>query len=159
MQHIVGVGEMRISKEGSDLLVTHGLGSCLGIVVHDPVAQVGGLLHAMLPTAALNPDKAKAQPGMFVDTGVRELLYQMVCSGAAIGRLILKVAGGATMQIENEERLAIGRRNYLTLKKFLWQFDLLVQAEDVGGELPRTMVFEVGSGRVRLSSRGQEKNL
>ena len=80
MRHIVGIGDMRVSKDAGDLLVTHGLGSCLGIAVHDPVSHVGGLLHAMLPTATLNPEKARLRPLMFVDTGMRELLREMVAS-------------------------------------------------------------------------------
>jgi chemotaxis protein CheD len=56
-----------------DLLVTHALGSCLGLMVYDPEARVGGLLHAMLPLSKINPEKARSNPFMFVDTGVPRL--------------------------------------------------------------------------------------
>ncbi|MCE9544009.1 MAG: chemotaxis protein CheD [Planctomycetia bacterium] len=150
---------MRISNDTSDLLVTHGLGSCLGIVAYDPVARIGGLLHAMLPTATLNPEKARLRPFMFVDTGVRELLRQMVALGATVRRMKVKVAGGASMQTGEQDRLAVGKRNYLMLKKALWQHDLLLDAEDVGGSSPRTLYLEVGTGQVRLSSLDQHKSL
>jgi chemotaxis protein CheD len=150
---------MRMSGVGGDLIVTHALGSCLGIALHDPMAEVGGLIHAMLPTSTLNPEKAKRNPYMFVDTAVPALLDEMLAAGAAKNRLVVKVAGGAAMPSGNGDRFAIGKRNYLMLRKVLWKHDLLLDAEDIGGETPRTMSLEVGSGHVRLSVQGQEKDL
>ena len=68
-RHVVGVAEMKVSNQPNDVLVTHALGSCLGIAVHDSVARVGGIFHVMLPTASVNPGKANENPFMFVDTG------------------------------------------------------------------------------------------
>ena len=56
MRHVIVVGDMKTGRRG-DLLITHALGSCLGLMVFDPVAQVGGLLHAMLPLSKVNPEK------------------------------------------------------------------------------------------------------
>ncbi|HOC39715.1 MAG TPA: chemotaxis protein CheD, partial [Thermodesulfobacteriota bacterium] len=61
MKVIVGVADMKIGKEG-DQLVTHALGSCLGLMVYDPVIRIGGLLHAMLPLAKINEEKARTNP-------------------------------------------------------------------------------------------------
>ena len=69
MKYIVGVADMKISAEKDDLIVTHALGSCLGITIYDPVACVGGMLHVMLPLSTIDPNKAAANPYMFVDTG------------------------------------------------------------------------------------------
>ena len=70
MKQIVGVADMKVSTTPGDVIVTHALGSCLGIAVHDPVAGVGGLLHVMMPEGRMNQEKAEANPFMFVDTGV-----------------------------------------------------------------------------------------
>jgi len=35
---VVGLGEVKISKDPDAVLVAYGLGSCLGIAVYDPVA-------------------------------------------------------------------------------------------------------------------------
>ena len=75
MRHVVGVGDMKIGRAG-DVLVTHGLGSCLGLMIYDPVVKVGGMLHAMLPLSSINPQKAESNPFMFVDTGVSLFLKQ-----------------------------------------------------------------------------------
>lgn len=159
MRHIVGVGDMRISSVPGDQIVTHALGSCLGVVIHDPGARIGGLVHVMLPTSSLNPEKAKANPSMFVDTGLPVLLQQVLAAGAEKNRLVVKAAGGAVARGNNGDRFGIGKRNYLTLRKVLWQNGLLLDAEDIGGDLPRTMHLEVGTGRVWLSWAGQNTEL
>ena len=159
MNHIVGVGAMHISNVDSDVIVTYALGSCLGVAAYDPGAKVGGLLHVMLPSSETNPEKAKANPYLFVDTGLPAFLQELTEAGAQKGRLVVKVAGGSTFHEGAGDRFLIGKRNYLMLKKVLWKQSLLVDAEDVGGQSPRTMYLEVGSGRVGLNFVGQEKAL
>src|ERR1700731_1162142 len=43
--HVVGIGDCKVSNEPEDVLVTHALGSCIAVMIHDPVARVAGLLH------------------------------------------------------------------------------------------------------------------
>ena len=45
MDVIVGVADMKVSRDPRVILVTHSLGSCIGVAVYDPVVKVGGLLH------------------------------------------------------------------------------------------------------------------
>ena len=156
---IVGVADMKVSSTPGDVIVTHALGSCLGIALHDPVAMVGGLLHVMMPLSTIDPVKAKRNPFMFVDTGVPAFFRAAYAAGAVKSRLVVKVAGGANVQGSAVDRFAIGRRNYIVLKKVFWKNDILIDAEDVGGSSPRTMYVDVGSGRVWLSTAGQENEL
>lgn len=159
MKHIVGVADMKVSASPGDVIVTHALGSCLGVAVHDPGAAVGGLLHVMMPQSNLNPEKARAHPFMFVDTGVPAFFQNVYQAGGLKGRLIVKVAGGANVHTGGEDRFAIGRRNYILLKKMFWKNGILIDAEDTGGAAPRTMYLQIGSGRVWLSTAGVEKEL
>ena len=50
----------RCPDRPDEVLVTYSLGSCIGLSLYDPVARVGGLLHAMLPLSSLDPVKAAA---------------------------------------------------------------------------------------------------
>jgi len=151
---------MKIAATPGDVLVTHALGSCLGIAAFDPQAGIGGLLHVMLPAAAINPDKARTQPFMFVDCGVPEFFRGLIACGAVKTRLVVKVAGGACVQSGGgEDRFAIGKRNYLTLRKLFWRNGIFIANEDIGGVQPRTMYLEIGSGRVWLNTCGVEKDL
>lgn len=147
---------MKVSDDREDLIVTHALGSCLGITIHDPVAGVGGLLHVMLPTASLDPAKAAANPCMFVDSGVPQFFREAYAHGAVKNRLTVKVAGGAAVGTTGEDRFAIGKRNYILLKKLFWQNGILINGEQVGGCIPRTLHLDVGTGRTWISTAGQE---
>ena len=149
---------MKIGRD-ADLIVTHALGSCLGLVVHDPVERVGGLLHAMLPLSKINPAKAEANPYMFVDTGVPMFFQKLYSLGATKQRLVVKVAGGANVQGGDNDRFAIGKRNFIVLKKIFWKNGVLIESDDVGGSHARTMYLEIGPGRVWLSTAGVEREL
>ena len=157
MNFTVLVGDMKTGQNG-DTLVTHALGSCLGLMVFDPVAKVGGLLHAMLPLSGINPEKALANPAMFVDTGVPLLFRTLYGQGAAKARLVVKAAGCGSPMGQNEV-FKIGERNYTVLKKLLWKNNILLEAEDVGGSVSRTIHFEVSNGQVLLSSNGTKRPL
>ena len=150
---------MKVSTQADDVIVTHALGSCLGIAVHDPVAHVGGMLHVMMPQSDVNPEKAAANPYMFVDTGVPAFFREMMAVGGLKARMIVKVAGGANVQATVEDRFAIGKRNYLLLRKIFWKNGVMIKGEDVGGSCPRTMYLDIGTGRVWLSIGGVEREL
>lgn len=158
-KHVVGVADMKISSQPGDLIVTHALGSCLGVAVHDPAANVGGMLHVMLPQASLNPDKAQANPFMFVDTALPAFFNALWAAGAVKGRTAVVVAGGSNLNGGETDRFAIGKRNYMTLRKMLWRNGIMIAAEDVGGSVPRTLYLEIGSGRAWFATGGQEHEL
>jgi chemotaxis protein CheD len=151
---------MKVSAERGDLIITHALGSCLGVAVHDPVACVGGLLHVMLPLSTIDPAKADRNPFMFVDTGLPKLLIECFKTGAQKQRLEIRVAGGANSQNrEEDDFFQIGKRNLIILRKLLWKNGLLMKSYDVGGSNSRTMSLEIGTGIVTIKRGGEKRNL
>ncbi len=144
---------MKWSSAPADTIVTHGLGSCLGIALYDPLARIGGLLHVMMPSSAANPQKALANPFMFVDTAIPAFFRALAAAGAIPARCQVKVAGGAV--VSGNDFFETGKRNYVALKKALWKAGVLVTSEDVGGQMARTMYLSVGDGVVRLSRNGE----
>jgi len=157
-QIVVSVADMKLSKQPGDTIVTHALGSCLGVTIYDPEVKVGGLLHVMLPNGKVAPDKAEIRPMMFVDTAVPLFFRQAYELGAAKHRLVVKVAGGAALS-QGEDFFNIGQRNILMLRKLLWKNGIMIAAEDVGGQISRTLYLQVDTGRTWLHSRGQEWEL
>jgi chemotaxis protein CheD len=91
---IVKVADFR-SGTGNDVLVTIGLGSCVGIVLYDATARVGGLAHVLLPSPALG--RQDSHPAKFPQTAVPLLLEQMGQHGASIRRISARLIGGASM--------------------------------------------------------------
>lgn len=69
-RRVVGIGEFVVSDRPEHVIVTHALGSCIAVCLWDGVAMVGGLLHFLLPDAAINPERAATQPATFANTGL-----------------------------------------------------------------------------------------
>ena len=155
---IVGIAELAVSVDPAETLVTYSLGSCVGLALIDPVAGVGGLLHAMMPVSSMDPGRAAATPGMFADTGTLALLKSVFDRGATRANLIAKVAGAAT-QVDQHGLFRIGERNLMVLRRVLWKNDILISAEDCGGAISRTLVLEMGTGRTLVKSNGTLREL
>lgn len=154
MQHVVSIGEKLVSRDPADVLITYSLGSCIGISAWDPEAGLGGLIHCMLPLSSADPEKAQANPCLYVDTGVAALLDEMFDQGASKEQLIIKVAGASSI-LDPKGIFRVGERNYTVLRKILWKNNILIKAEAIGGDQPRTMALEVGSGNTTIRSNGK----
>lgn len=154
MRYTVGISEMLFGSAEGDLIVTHALGSCIGVSIHDPFAKVGGILHYMLPMSSLDKEKAEKNPLMFGDSGIPEFFKEAYKLGAKKERLRVVIAGGANV-IAGSHQFDIGNRNIVIARKLFWKNNILIAAENVGGTIPRTMYLEVGTGKSWFTSRGE----
>ena len=148
-QIVVGMSDCRVADSPDQVLATYALGSCIGLMVYDPQAVVGGLLHFMLPDSAIDPRGGKENPCKFADTGI-PLLIEQVCRRGASKRRLVAAAAGAAQMLDAQGVFDIGRRNYQAMRKLLWKAGLLLQAEAVGGDRSRTVRLEIGTGAVWL---------
>ena len=149
----VGIADMKIAQ-GSGILITYALGSCIGLCFHDPMTHVGALLHVMLP---LNLETGRKNPLKYADTGIRETLRQMEAMGASRKRITVKIAGGAKMfEVTGGNLGNIGQRNIESVHTVLRKEGIRLLAEDVGGTVARTLLFDVGSGQGCIRSYGRQ---
>lgn len=151
---IVGIADLAVSNNQGSILTTYSLGSCLGVAIYDPVAKVGGLLHAMLPDSSIDLNKAMANPGMFIDSGVPALFRAAYELRADKRRMLIYVAGGAQI-MDSSGFFNIGKRNYEALVNLLRQHNLSIQSQEIGGLVNRTMSLNIGTGQVTLKVSGQ----
>ena len=159
MKTVVGVSDYRVSNNVQEMIVTYALGSCLGIAVYDPAVKVAGLLHVMLPLAKSDPEKAKAKPAMYVDSGFQVLLNRMYRMGAKKNNLVISVAGGARRKKKAEDDyFKIGKRNFTTFRKLLWKNNFMITNQDVGGTKSRTMTLRVRDGEVTINKKRIQSN-
>ena len=150
---VVGVADMVASNDPGAEVVTYSLGSCLGIVIYEPVKKVGGLLHVMLPNSKIDPVKAVRAPFMFVDTGLPRLFHTVYNLGADRGKLIIKAAGGAQF-LDPGGVFNIGERNQNALIQLLEQNGFRLQARDLGGVSSRTVRLDMGTGKITIQCPG-----
>lgn len=147
MRRVIGVADMALSDSPEELLITYSLGSCIAVIIFDPLAGVGGMLHYMLPESSLDPEKAKKNPCVFADTGITHLFKNSYLMGAKKEHIVVKTVGGAQI-LDPNGIFNIGTRNYLAMRKIFWKNNVAIAAEHVGGENNRTVRLEMDSGRV-----------
>ncbi|MBN1546249.1 MAG: chemotaxis protein CheD [Syntrophaceae bacterium] len=156
---IVGISDLKVSNNPGDVLVTFALGSCIAVAIYDPVVKAGGLLHYMLPDSTLDLKKAQQQPGMFADTGVPLLFKSCYRLGAEKKRMIVKVAGGASI-LDDTNFFRIGQKNITALRKIFWKNNVMIEAEDTGSNYNRTVRLDLSNGKFLVkSSMGMMKEL
>ncbi len=157
---VAGLNEALISRNPREVLVAYGLGSCVGVGMYDPVARVGGLLHAVLPE---HKNGREARPAQYVDSGIPWLAAQLQEAGANPSRLEVFLTGGANMLAAAPylaRRLNIGDRNIRAAYAALSSLRLKIRAEAVGGAVGRTMRLYIADGRVTVRViGGPERNI
>ncbi|MCI9200884.1 MAG: chemotaxis protein CheD [Lachnospiraceae bacterium] len=150
----VGMADLRVCVS-PDAVTTLGLGSCVGIAIRDPVTKIGGLAHIMLPDSTQIRNNSNIPK--FADTGITELVRQMVAKGAKQSRMVAKIAGGAQMfSFQNKsEMVRIGERNVEATKKKLAQLKIPILAQDTGDSYGRTVIFYPETGDFVIKAVGK----
>jgi chemotaxis protein CheD len=149
----VGIAEYQVTTDGTEL-TTSGLGSCIGVALHDPEAGAAGLVHVMLPSAADN----EGSRAKFADTGVEVLVEAMEVEGADRSTMVAKIAGGSDMLDFSENGATIGSRNATTVRETLAEFSIPIEGEDVGGDHGRSLRLEPRTGDLVIKSANQDAN-
>jgi chemotaxis protein CheD len=152
---IVGMGDMLVSNDVTAQLVTYSLGSCVGVAIYDPIAKVGGLLHAMLPDSTINPDRAEARPYMFVDTGLPAMFHAVYALGGAKMRMQVRFCGGAEF-LDEKKIFQIGKRNIEATLAMLARNGVKVIASETGGHESRTVKLDLANGAFLLDIPGKK---
>ena len=116
------------------------------------------MLHFMLPESSVSPEKALINPAMFGDVGIPLLFQKVTELGARRERLIVCAAGGAEV-LADEGHFRIGNRNRTILRKIFWKLNLLLAADDTGGQHSRTLTVRLSDGVVAIRTQGKESTL
>ncbi len=147
----VGMAEMKVASSPS-VLVTRGLGSCLGIVIYDSTKKIGALAHAMLPS--IENAKIKSNPAKFVDSVISLMVDELISKGSEIKNLVAKLFGGAHMfsSIPKNSPFSIGAKNIEVAKEKLARYGIRVVGEDTAGNYGRTIFFDLETGKVTVKT-------
>ena len=157
--HPVAISEMVVSADPADVLVAYGLGSCVAICLYDPLARVGGMLHALLPTLR-NNNRANT-PTKFVEQGIPLLVNALIALGANPARLIAHLCGGACVLTAPSFNgtLNIGQLNIQAARKGLQVANLKLRGQATGGDKGRTVRLYLVNGQVTVKTLGQPERV
>ena len=150
METMVRMGELAISDTPGEVLVSLGLGSCIGLALVDKRAGVAGLAHIVLPETSGTP-KPEAM-NKFADHAVPALVEGMVERGASRVFMQASLVGGASMFAG--AGLEVGQRNAAAVRELIAARRVPVVAEAVGGSRGRTVKVDVTSGTVSVREAG-----
>ena len=148
---MVRMGEYAFSGTAGDMLVSLGLGSCIGLALLDRRACVAGLAHVVLPAA----EGREGSPGKFADTAVPALRERMVELGASPAGISAVLVGGASMFSFGGNGLEVGQRNDAAVRDELTKLRIPVRAADTGGSKGRTVRVDVATGLVTAKAAGE----
>ncbi len=151
------MGECVTSGTPGDVLVSLGLGSCIGLALVDRRAGVCGLAHVVLPHGDGDPGDA---PGKWANTAVPALQDAMQAHGARGLRLEAVLVGGASMFAAAAGGMEVGQRNEAAVREQLRQRRIPVRATATGGATGRTIrVFLDGCSVTVREAGGTERVL
>lgn len=151
---IVRMGELAVGSEAGDVLLSIGLGSCIGLALLDRTRGAVALAHVVFPSAA--PGQAGG-PGKFADQAVPALVEALTPHGSAPGELEAVLVGGARMfSFAASSGLDVGTRNADAAREALAAAAIPIRAEATGGWVGRTIQVTAGAAAVQVREPGGE---
>lgn len=153
----VGIGEFKVARAPT-LLVTHNLGSCVGVALYDIYCRIGGLAHIMLPSYRKINNNQNTNP-KFADNAIPMMIEEMEKIGAQRIFMVGKIAGGGDMfglPSDAPFELDIGRQNVEAVRCWLQKYSIKIVAQEVLGNIPRTMELDLNTGIVTLRTAQKE---
>lgn len=150
---MVRMGELALSTTPGEVLVSIGLGSCIGLAVLDQRRGIAGLAHIMLP-GGNGARGLEGGPAKYADSAVPELVDQLVGLGASRGELEAVLVGGAQMFSGGGSGLDIGARNDEATRRLLDDAGIPIRAAETGGTSGRTIRVHVSPALVTTKEVG-----
>jgi len=137
-------GEFYVTRKADEVLLTV-LGSCVSACIRDPVAGVGGMNHFMLPEHSSGTWGNDQKSTRFGNFAMEKLINELIKAGCARERMEIKVFGGGNV---TDTSNAIGSENSQFVLDYLKAEGLRCAAQDLGGSLPRRILYYSATGRV-----------
>ena len=143
------MGEIQAVRGEADFSCV-GIGSGIVIAAYDAKQKVGACGHFILPAAPLERDQSR--PGKYVDTGIAQVMDEMLALGARAEDVRVAMIGGARLFVKGDEYLPcnLGVRNVEAAYRALAEFGVSCQAQEIGGQEGRTVTFSGKDGTVKI---------
>jgi len=142
-------GEYYVTSKTETIVTV--LGSCVSACIRDPVAQIGGMNHFMLPE---NQDSSGKWAGSDLSEANRYGTYAMehmindiLKHGGQKQNLEVKIVGGGQIIKGMSD---VGNKNIVFIKDYLLTEGMKIIGEDLGDIYPRKVMYNAGSGRLQV---------
>ena len=160
-QEVVTIHPGEYFATGEDTIISTVLGSCVAVALFDPLKNIGGLNHFMLPgeLGRVLPAPSQSEGGEFATNpnakygmyAMELLINDLMKLGLCRSGMKAKVfGGGAVLHFSNGACSSIPSSNIEFAFEYLRAEGIPVLASDVGGREPRKIFFYARSGKVLL---------
>ncbi|GAA3914401.1 chemoreceptor glutamine deamidase CheD [Litoribacillus peritrichatus] len=141
-------GEFYLS--GKQEVISTVLGSCISACIRDPILGIGGMNHFMLPHhnghSNVSWDGAPiSSETRYGNWAMEYLINGLLKLGALRQRMEVKVFGGGQVLANMTD---IGARNIQFVEEYLKSEGMDIIAKDIGGVLPRKVIYFPDTGKV-----------
>ncbi len=150
-KHFLYPGTLYVNPDSA--MVTTILGSCIAVCLYDPVLQIGGMNHFMLP---LWNGQGLASP-RYGNIAIDKLIRKLEALGSKKENMKAKVFGGGEIIATNINQFMIGERNISIAKDMLHEEGIPIVSSSTGGKLGRKIIFNTETGEVRQKYVGGSK--
>lgn len=147
----IHIGGLYVTQES--VVISTVLGSCVAVCLYDPLKQIGGMNHILMPG---NPDmKHFDSAARYGVNAMEQLINRIMAIGGCRFHLIAKIFGGAHLFPTISEENGIGQKNADFVLDFLKMENIRIVSSDLGGHASRKILFHTDTGDVyvkRISS-------
>lgn len=147
----IHIGGVYASRDPA--LVKTILGSCISACLFDPQSGVGGMNHYLLPEPPRHSSD-ESMPSRFGIHAMDLLIGAIQKLGGRRDRIQAKVFGGAHVLAMKESATGVPQRNIAFIEEFMREEGIPIVARDLGGYLPRRVMFQTHSGRAFVQRMG-----
>ncbi len=121
------------------------LGSCISICLFDPVNNIGGINHYMLP---IWNGEGLASP-KYGNIALEKLLEKMGNLGAQTNNLKAKIFGGAEiLSNPGNRKFSVGFKNTILATEYLEKLRIPIIARSTGGNLGRKIIYDTSTNEI-----------
>ena len=135
----VNTGEVKTGNK-SMLLHSNAIGSCVVVVLFDPLHHVGGLAHVMLPGTA--PLKTIENHTRYAFNAIEDLLYQLHERKSNSKQLVACLVGGGNVLQRKDDTIC--KENLESVEHILHEKGIHIHARATGGIVRRTVLLDIG---------------
>lgn len=146
-----------IISEKKPLILEAFLGTCVGVALFDRSADIGGLMHILLPQPA--SEELPEDPEKYASTGLPIFIKAMEQAGASRQNMQAWIAGGALVEplTQQDFALDIGGRTAEIVQSILSQNGIMIDNAETGGFFTCSISLDLDSWQSRIMPAGVEK--
>ena len=149
----IHIGEYYVTS--NPVVIRTFLGSCVAACLFDPVNNIGGMNHILIPGSAKESDTTGTARYSF--NSMKQVLDAMLELGANREKIVAKIFGGASVIPEIPEKDSVGHKIISNVKDFLSEEEIQIVKSDLGGDKSRKVYFHTDNGAVYLQRKPSYK--